>query len=130
METSQIGYQDVLESLKKVLDPEIGLNIVDLGLIYEINIHENIRQIRIAMTLTTQFCPMGNSIMESVKQVLMKDFPEFIPIVSLTFVPEWTPELISEEGQRFLGKAPQIPDSIQGNKEGLGVGKWVKKIFK
>lgn len=132
METTQICAQEVLASIKKVIDPEIGLNIVDLGLIYEVNIHEEIRQIRIAMTLTTQFCPMGNSIMESVRQVLQKDFPVYISLVSLTFVPEWTPDLISEEGQRFLGKVPEVGQSMSNpaKNETEGIGRWVQKIFK
>ena len=56
-----------LKGLYEVLDPEIGLNIVDLGLIYQIDFDESNQLIDLTMTLTTQFCPMGDSIVSDTK---------------------------------------------------------------
>lgn len=91
-----------LTSLKDVLDPEIGLNVVDLGLIYEIVFDENDRKIYCSMTLTTQFCPMGESIMNGVKNALERVFENDTIEVELTFNPPWNHQMISEDGKIFL----------------------------
>ncbi len=88
--------------LRYVLDPEIGLNVVDLGLIYQIDFDEGPRNIYTTMTLTTQFCPMGESIVGGVTQALESTFKDSAVQVSLTFSPPWSQANISEEGRRFL----------------------------
>ncbi|MCO5238472.1 MAG: metal-sulfur cluster assembly factor [Chitinophagaceae bacterium] len=90
--------------LHDVIDPEIGLNVADLGLIYEIHFDEPGRTINTIMTLTTQFCPMGESIVSEVTRVMQEAFPEDTIQVNLTFDPPWSYELISEEGQKFLNR--------------------------
>ncbi|HOZ80509.1 MAG TPA: metal-sulfur cluster assembly factor, partial [Ferruginibacter sp.] len=64
-----------LAALQNVMDPEIGLNIVDLGLIYQLDFDESEKKIYCSMTLTTQFCPMGESITNAVKENLKRSFP-------------------------------------------------------
>ncbi|HUH73523.1 MAG TPA: metal-sulfur cluster assembly factor [Chitinophagales bacterium] len=91
-----------IAALYDVIDPEIGLNIVDLGLIYEINFSEKSKDIVVNMTLTTQFCPMGESIVESTTQAMKQSFPEEEIHVNLTFEPPWNQGMISEEGVNFL----------------------------
>lgn len=91
-----------LEELHDVIDPEIGLNIVDLGLIYQIDFDKEEKVIYLTMTLTTQFCPMGESIQDGVIDCLQYTFPDFKPDVQLTFEPPWTMEMISEEGIEWL----------------------------
>ena len=93
-----------LEALKNVIDPEIGLNIVDLGLIYQIDFDETNSKISLNMTLTTQFCPMGESITDAVKRALENAFPGREIQLELIFNPPWNYERISEEGQLFLNK--------------------------
>ncbi len=93
-----------LAALESVTDPEIGLNVVDLGLIYQIDFDETNSKIFIAMTLTTQFCPMGESITDAVKRVLENTFAHMQVQLELTFNPPWNHEMISEEGQLFLNK--------------------------
>lgn len=92
-----------LAALKNVTDPEIGLNVVDLGLIYQIDFDEAEKKIYVTMTLTTQFCPMGESITDAVKRVLENTFSEEI-IVELIFDPPWNFDRISEEGKKYLNK--------------------------
>ena len=92
-----------LAALKNVTDPEIGLNVVDLGLIYQIDFDEAEKKIYVTMTLTTQFCPMGESITDAVKRALENTFSEEI-LVQLIFDPPWNFERISEEGKIFLNK--------------------------
>lgn len=91
-----------LSGLYNVYDPEIGLNVVDLGLIYQIDFDEEQKTIETSMTLTTQFCPMGESITSNVTQSLSQAFPEYTTHVNLTFEPPWNHARISPEGQQFL----------------------------
>lgn len=93
-----------LAALEGVVDPEIGLNVVDLGLIYQIDFDETAKKVYCKMTLTTQFCPMGESIKEGVKKSLEESFVNYGVDIDLTFDPVWNYDMISEEGRLFLGK--------------------------
>lgn len=91
-----------LTALREVPDPELGLNVVDMGLIYGLSITEETKIIFVLMTLSTQFCPMGQSIIDAVTNRLQAAFPGYDVQVTVTFDPPWRPEMISEEGQHFL----------------------------
>ncbi len=93
-----------MAALQNVIDPEIGLNVADLGLIYQIDFDEPGRKINTTMTLTTQFCPMGESIVDGVTQAMQQTFPDDTIQVDLTFNPPWSYDLISEEGRKFLNR--------------------------
>lgn len=103
VKTNDVSKNEIaLVSLHNVIDPEIGLNIVDLGLVYEIDFNEESKDIIVNMTLTTQFCPMGESIVDSTTQAMQQSFPEDKIQVNLTFDPPWDTSMISEEGNQFL----------------------------
>ena len=91
-----------LEALKSVEDPEIGLNVVDLGLIYQIDFDDNEKKIYCSHSLTTQFCPMGESISSGILNALEHAFAEYNVEVKVTFDPPWNSQKISEEGREFL----------------------------
>lgn len=91
-----------LGALKFVMDPEIGLNVVDLGLIYQIDFDENGKKIFCTHSLTTQFCPMGESINDGVNAALQHTFPDYKVETTITFDPPWNSQKISEEGREFL----------------------------
>lgn len=91
-----------LHGLYDVYDPEIGLNIVDLGLVYELNFEEDQRKLTCIMTLTTQFCPMGESITSETRTALTSSFLGWDVSVDLVFEPEWNFDFISATGQEFL----------------------------
>lgn len=93
-----------LAALEQVVDPEIGLNVVDLGLIYQLDFDEANKKIFVTMTLTTQFCPMGESITAAVKRVMEHTFPGEEVWVELSFDPPWSHERISEKGKQFLNQ--------------------------
>lgn len=93
-----------LQGLYNVFDPEIGLNVVDLGLIYQLDFDEAEKSIFAQMTLTTQFCPMGESITGDVSRSLAKSFPLWSVHVELTFDPHWDHSKISAAGKQFLGQ--------------------------
>ena len=91
-----------LEALHYVIDPEIGLNVVDLGLIYQIDFDDSASRVYCRMTLTTQFCPMGESISSGVKKALNESFPNYAAEIDIVFEPHWSAKNISDEGREFL----------------------------
>lgn len=91
-----------LAALHHVIDPEIGLNIVDLGLVYQLDFDESAKDIFMRMTLTTQYCPMGESIRDNTISALQQAFPGYEIDLQLVFDPPWSSARISEQGQEFL----------------------------
>ncbi len=92
----------IYEILKEVMDPEVELNIVDLGLIYSLDFDGD-KKVNIVMTLSTPACPLGDAIVLNVKESIKKHYPEFDVNVNLVFDPPWTPSMISDEGKAILG---------------------------
>src|SRR5665647_1095739 len=93
---------DILAALKTVIDPELGINIVDLGLIYRSARTAN--GIDIALTMTTPACPLGEMMTDEIKLVLRDRFPDLPDVrVEIVWDPPWSPELMSEESRRQLG---------------------------
>lgn len=93
---------DILAALKTVIDPELGINIVDLGLVYHASRTAN--GINIELTMTTPACPLGEMMTEEIKLVLRDHFPELPDLrVEIVWDPPWSPELMSEESKRQLG---------------------------
>lgn len=94
--------EDILRMLKTVYDPEIPVNIFDLGLIYNVDV-DNDKNVTITMTLTAPNCPAADFILDDVRFKL-----ESIPsinnvVVDLTFEPSWNKEMLSEEAKLELG---------------------------
>ena len=95
--------QPVLELLKTVMDPEVAVNIVDLGLVYEVHLDEEQKQIQVVMTLSTRGCPLGDTIMQNAEVVIQANYPNYVIDVELVWEPEWTPDLITEAGRQAIG---------------------------
>ncbi|MBU45272.1 MAG: aromatic ring hydroxylase [Spirochaetaceae bacterium] len=89
------------EALKTVVDPEVGLNIVDLGLIYGLDVDDE-GDVQLELTLTSPGCPVGPMILEEVQSTLESVLPHKQVLISLVFDPPWSPERISEEGRSHL----------------------------
>jgi metal-sulfur cluster biosynthetic enzyme len=87
--------------LRSVIDPEIYQNIVDLGLVYGIDIDEN-QAVDVTMTLTTPHCPMGPQIIENVDKVLRRHGASDV-CVHIVWEPMWTPDAMTDELKRELG---------------------------
>jgi metal-sulfur cluster biosynthetic enzyme len=92
----------VWEILRSIPDPEFGVNIVDLGLIYSVKCTDDL--IEVVMTLTTPSCPSGGWIYEGTKEALARLPGAKTVNVSMVFEPQWTPEMLSETAQRQLGR--------------------------
>ncbi len=96
-----MGQVDIARTLlRNVVDPEIGLNVVDLGLIYELTIVDN--KARVLMTFTTMGCPVSGALVDGVYEALAPMGLEDIK-VDLTFDPPWSPARMSDEGKKLLG---------------------------
>ncbi len=110
-------YESVIAALKEVYDPEIPVNIYDLGLIYELSINPD-REVYIKMTFTAPNCPMADQVMQEVQEAV-----EAVPTVSkveleLTFEPVWDKSMLSEEARVELGLDYEEGDDAYANYEG------------
>lgn len=101
---NQMKTSIALINLYEVIDPEIGMNIVDLGLVYKLEFTEEPEKVVCTMTLTTEFCPMGESIVADTTNAIQTSFEDAEVEVNLIFEPPWTFEMISDEGKQFLGR--------------------------
>ncbi len=93
---------DILNVLRKVIDPEIGINIVDLGLVYSAEIVDN--RVHVVMTMTTPACPMNAYLTELARSALAEQFDEVGEVnVELTWNPPWGPQMMSAAARKQLG---------------------------
>ncbi len=102
MERIQIEDQ-VVELLKTVFDPEIPVNVYDLGLIYRIELSDDLTQLDVDMTMTAPSCPMADFIVEDVRQKLETIEGLKTVNVNLVFEPEWSQDMMTEEAKLELG---------------------------
>ena len=100
-DTTTVTKEDVLEALRDVYDPEIPVNIVDLGLVYEVEVAD--ADVEVQMTLTFAGCGMGPYIAQQAEWRLAEVEGIEDINVDLVFDPPWTPDMITEEGKRLLG---------------------------
>ena len=92
---------EVVEALHQVEDPELGMDIVDLGLLYDVDVEGP--KVRVSYTLTSMGCPAGVMIQEDIDRVV-RELPGVDEVESeLTFEPPWTPERMSDDAKFILG---------------------------
>ena len=93
--------EEVLEALRQVEDPELGMDIVDLGLLYDVEVEGG--NVKVTHTLTSMGCPVGPMIQEDIDRVA-RELPGVEAVdVELTFDPPWTPDRMSEDAKFILG---------------------------
>ncbi len=96
--------EEIKEALKQVVDPELHIDVVNLGLIYDIRLDEEKQAVDVDMTLTAPGCPMGPQILTDAYYTIQRSFPEIKDInINLVWVPFWNPEMMSEEAKEMLG---------------------------
>ncbi|HDD31303.1 MAG TPA: metal-sulfur cluster assembly factor [Thermococcus litoralis] len=101
-EDTKITKEMILEKLKEVIDPEIGIDVVNLGLIYEVKINPD-NTVYVKMTMTTPGCPLTMWLLQAVEQKILEIPGVKDAEIELTFDPPWTPDRISEEVKKRLG---------------------------
>lgn len=94
----------IFELLKEVVDPELMVNIIDLGLIYGVTYNEPEHKIDIDLTLTSPGCPMGSLIIEDAQQLIESSYPNFEVKINLVWEPQWSIENLTEAGKEALGQ--------------------------
>jgi len=92
---------DVLEVLKMVIDPELGINVVDLGLIYDVEVDDD--EVAITYTLTSMGCPVGPLIEQQIQQVVTTLPGVGVVRSTVTFDPPWSMEKMSEDARLAMG---------------------------
>jgi metal-sulfur cluster biosynthetic enzyme len=92
---------DVLEALEEVIDPELGLDFVSLGLVYDVEIENS--DVYVTFTLTTPACPIGPQVSEQMKE-FVGDLPGVTAVhPKMVFDPPWSPEMMTEDAKFALG---------------------------
>ncbi len=89
------------DTLAMVYDPELGIDLVDLGLVYRLEVRDG--EVAVAMTLTTPGCPMSDSMPEAVERALLGIPGISRASVELVWEPRWAPEMMTERAKRELG---------------------------
>jgi metal-sulfur cluster biosynthetic enzyme len=101
-----LDEQQVRDVLRLVIDPEVGMNIVALGLVYRVDIAPG--SLVIEMTMTSPACPMGDMIVDDVHAALAKVLPDTIePDIRLVWEPPWNPSMMDEAAKRHFGWTPE-----------------------
>ncbi|MFP5224923.1 MAG: metal-sulfur cluster assembly factor [Actinomycetota bacterium] len=93
--------EDVLEVLKMVVDPELGINVVDLGLVYEVDVDDD--TVKVVYTLTSMGCPVGPLIEQQIQQVITTLPGVGVVESKCTFDPPWSMERMSEDARLAMG---------------------------
>lgn len=102
MERFLLNEEVVREALYEVYDPELGVNVIDLGLVYGVDVEGN--DVRITMTLTTPGCPLHDMLTEAVDQAVHTYVPTAGQVeINLVWEPPWSPDMITPDGLRELG---------------------------
>jgi metal-sulfur cluster biosynthetic enzyme len=96
-----VTEKEVMGALGQVMDPELGISLVDLGLIYSVEVHKG--KVAVEMSFTTPACPMVHYITSGVEDAIKKLEGVDEVEVNLVWDPPWTPGRISEEGKKKLG---------------------------
>ena len=96
--TSTLTVEDVEEAMKDVVDPELGINVVDLGLLYGVNIDGN--DVVLDMTLTSAACPLTDVIQDQTRQALEGMVDDVV--INWVWMPPWGPDKISDDGREML----------------------------
>jgi metal-sulfur cluster biosynthetic enzyme len=97
-----VTVEEVKRALKSAVDPEFGISVVDLGLIYDLKVIDD-SKVYILMTLTTPMCPLANVIVADVYQKA-KEVPGVEDVdIELTFEPPWNPDMMTPEAKKLLG---------------------------
>ncbi len=95
--------EKMIEALKQVIDPEIHINIVDLGLVYRVEISEDLKQVEVEFTLTTPGCPLADEIEQSINDACHTVMPHVEVTSTLVWTPMWNADFMSEDARLELG---------------------------
>ncbi len=96
-----VTEEKVIEALTNVIDPELGLDFVELGLVYTVEVND--KNVEVTFTLTTPACPIGPQVSEQMKEFVGELEGVDEVTTTMVFTPPWTPEMMSEDAKFALG---------------------------
>lgn len=103
MSDTALTKDDIRAALKEVIDPEVGIGVMELGLIYEVSTSDE-GDMLVKMTMTTPACPMSALLTGNVKEALLHKLPQIKDVkVDLVWDPPWSPDMMSDKARRKLG---------------------------
>lgn len=101
----EFDKEPLWEALREVMDPELGINIVDLGLVYEVHVHEG-GHVEVVMTMTTPACPLSSYFKNVIPLTLSGKVKEIGTVsVEIVWEPRWEPQMMTENAKKLLGWA-------------------------
>jgi FeS assembly SUF system protein len=100
---TEINQAEVIDALRECYDPEIPVNIVDLGLVYDVTINNDTNHVNVLMTLTALGCPMAGEVTDEVQARVCQVENVKTCTVELTFDPPWSPDRMTEDAKWELG---------------------------
>jgi metal-sulfur cluster biosynthetic enzyme len=99
---SSLAKDAIVEALRTVLDPEVGINVIDLGLVY--GIEQSDQDICLTMTMTSAACPLGAYLQESAERAIRARLPHARAVaISMVWQPAWDPAMMSPEARKQMG---------------------------
>lgn len=98
-----IVEREIIRALKEIIDPELNINIVDLGLIYDLGVDQTEGRVEITMTLTTPGCPLSFVFREWIPSAVKKVDGVCDVVINLVWDPPWSPDMISDDQKEELG---------------------------
>ncbi len=102
MTKEQIAKELAYDALQGVIDPEVGINIVDLGLVYAVTADGD--RLEVTMSLTTPACPMGSHMVDEAREAVQAQVqPSLDVAINLVWEPQWHPEMMSDKAKQLLG---------------------------
>ncbi len=97
-----MNAQEVWNALRQVIDPELGINIVDLGLVYSVKVQNG--QVQVVMTMTTPACPLHTYLTSTAEAVIWQQVRDVQAVeIQLAWVPRWNPMMMTDAAKRQLG---------------------------
>lgn len=100
---AEINKEEVMDALRECYDPEIPVNIVDLGLVYEVEANDETGHVQVMMTLTAMGCPMAGDVISEVEMRVGEVENVKSSKVNMTFDPPWSPDRMTEDAKWELG---------------------------
>lgn len=101
-----VTKEDIFQAISTVIDPEVGFNLVEMGLIYDATFDEATKHVQVKMTLSTRACPLHQMILQWVQEAVLRELPEVESVdIDLVWEPAWNISMADEEVRKKLGGA-------------------------
>lgn len=99
-----VSKEDIYKAISTVKDPEVGFNLVEMGLIYDVDYNPETKHVQVTMTLSTKACPLHQMILQWVEEAVLRELPEVESVdITLVWEPAWNISMADENVKKALG---------------------------